>query len=123
MGDQLSGSSKLTVEKDGIYHALPTWPADVKGLRVIVFGANGRSGHHLLRVLSRHPESWSTIYSIPRRPQECTYQIRNYVKHVPFDLAEDPSKVAEKLTAEGVRADYGFFFAYSQTPPPEGAPV
>lgn len=123
MADQLKASLALEVERHGIYHALPTWPAELKGLDAIVFGANGISGHHMLRVLSKHPERWSTIYSISRKPQEYTYQIGQNVKHVSTDLLEGPSHIAKKLKAAGVRADYVFFFAYLQPAPPEGAPL
>jgi nucleoside-diphosphate-sugar epimerase len=122
MGDQ-TVSNILKVEQDGIYHALPTFPADLKGLSAIVFGANGISGHHMLRVLSRHPERWSTIYSVSRRAQSYSYQVGNHVKHVAADLLENPEKVAEKMKLEGVKADYVFFFAYLQPAPPEGAPL
>lgn len=123
MSKQLGTPSKLTVERDGIYHALPTFASDVKGLTAMVFGASGISGHHMLRVLSKHPERWSAVYSVARKPLSYTNQLGENVKHVSADLLDDPSTTAEKLKAQGVRADYVFFFAYLQPSPPPGAPL
>lgn len=42
------GSKGLPLQQKGIYHNLPTFSKDIKGLTAIVTGANGISGFHTM---------------------------------------------------------------------------
>jgi N-acetyl-gamma-glutamylphosphate reductase len=61
-------SHQQIVESRGIYHGLPVYDDSLKGLTAIITGANGISGYYMLRVLAQHPERWSKIYCLSRRP-------------------------------------------------------
>lgn len=61
-------SSQQTVYSRGIYHGLPVHDPSIKGLTAIITGANGISGHYMLRVLAQSPERWAKIYCLSRRP-------------------------------------------------------
>ena len=37
------------VQSRGIYHGLPVFPDSIRGLTAIITGANGISGHYMLR--------------------------------------------------------------------------
>lgn len=113
--------SVQTVKSQGIYHGLPVFPDNLKGLTAIICGANGISGHYMLRVLAQSPERWSKIYCLSRRPPYIAGNT-NYptAEHVAVDFLNDPKTIAKVLAEKGVRADYVFFFAYLQPPPKEG---
>jgi nucleoside-diphosphate-sugar epimerase len=116
--------SSQTVYSSGIYHSIPTFPShENKQYTAIVTGANGITGHHMVRVLSSSPQRWKTIYALSRRPPthpesrlgEAT------VKHIAVDfLTQTPEKIAAILRENGVSADYVFFASYVQVPPKEG---
>ncbi|OAP65517.1 hypothetical protein AYL99_01489 [Fonsecaea erecta] len=123
------GSERYPVKHKGIYHNLPTFDPSIKDLTAIVTGANGISGFHTMRVLLDSPERWSKVYALSRRPPPKDMMAllpesqRSRVQHVAVDFLEDPQKIANAMTAAGVKADYIFFYSYLQPKPPPGAPV
>lgn len=111
-------SNTLTVQSRGIFHGLPTYPSDVKGLVALVTGANGISGYHLVRALSSAPGRWSKVYALSRRPPPQNFFTdlgdgAARVEHVSVDFLGDPSKVAEALSKIS-HVDHAFFFSYTQ---------
>ncbi|KAL4912914.1 hypothetical protein BDW62DRAFT_215985 [Aspergillus aurantiobrunneus] len=100
-------SQKVIVSKD-IYHGLPTFPDDLTGLTAIVAGANGISGHYMLR-----------IYALSRRPPNGEWP--GHVEHLSIDFLKAPDEIATVFRQRNIRADYAFFFSYIQSPPKEGA--
>lgn len=103
----MSSSSQSTtsvVENRGIYWGLPTYPSTTKGLRAIVFGANGISGNYMLRVLSRAPERWKSVVALSRRPTYGHTDIGQNVRHVQADLLQDPKDIAQILKDQKIEA-------------------
>lgn len=121
------GSTHLPVQTKGIFHSLPTFSPDVKGLTAIVTGANGISGFHTMRVLLETPERWSKVYAASRRPPppEMMYLLpaeqRERVEHVALDFLSKPEEIAQALEDKGVQADVVFFYSYAQPKPQPGA--
>ncbi|KAI9710371.1 MAG: hypothetical protein M1820_002866 [Bogoriella megaspora] len=110
------------VHSEGIYHGLPTYPEETSGLTAIITGANGISGHYMLRVLAKHPERWSKIYCLSRRPPLIPGGLPSNAEHVPLDFLKDPKDIAVGLTNAGINhVDHVFFYSYIQPPPKEGA--
>lgn len=112
--------STQQVQTKGIYHGLPVLSNDLKGLTAIVTGANGISGHYMLRVLSESPERWTKIYCLSRRPPYIPGGLPSNAEHIAVDFLKSPDEIANVLKDKGVKADYVFFFAYLQPPPKEG---
>lgn len=108
------------VQTVDIYHGLPVYPDDLKGLTAIITGANGISGHHMLRVLSQSSSRWRKIYCLSRRPPYIPGGLPPNAEHVALDFLQRPEEIAAILEEKGVRADYVFFFAYLQPPPKAG---
>lgn len=108
------------IQSKGIYHGLPVFPSDVKGLTAIITGANGISGHYALRVLSQSPERWSKIYCLSRRPPYIEGGLPRNAEHIALDFLTSPKDIAEVLSEKGVKADYVFFYSYVQPPPAPG---
>lgn len=109
------------VQTRGIYHGLPVYPDSQQGLTAIITGANGISGHYMLRVLSQSPRRWTKIYCLSRRPpyiSSDTVPKSANVEHVAVDFLQTPDEIAAAL--QGKQADYVFFFAYVQPPPKLG---
>jgi nucleoside-diphosphate-sugar epimerase len=121
------GSHLLPVVQNGIYHNLPQFDPDLRGLTAIIAGANGISGFATLRCLLDHPERWSKIYLVSRRPPSPALLkllpkgTENNIQHIPIDLQSEVAAIAKQLY--GVKADYIFYYAYLQPPPPPGAAV
>ncbi|KAK5071075.1 hypothetical protein LTR64_007578 [Lithohypha guttulata] len=115
----MAGSTQQ-VQTKGIYHGLPVYDPSVKGLTAIITGANGISGHYMLRVLSQSPERWSKIYCLSRRPPYIPGGLPSNAEHIAVDFLKSPSEIASVLKDKGVKADYIFFFTYLQPPPAEG---
>ena len=133
----------LTIRSRSIYHGLPVFPEELKGLTAIVAGANGISGDYMvscsdkppnhwvivnfrylwsqLQVLCESPERWTKIYALSRRPPNKSWPA--HVKHISLDFLDSPEKIAEQLKLHEVKADYIFFFAYIQPPPKEGGSI
>ncbi|MCJ1382511.1 hypothetical protein MMC17_005624 [Xylographa soralifera] len=114
--------STSTVESNGIFHGLPTFPEhDGKTYSAIVTGANGISGDHMVKVLAQSPQRWKHIYALSRRPPLNHLSNADGVQHIAVDfLASEPSEIARILKENGVQADFVFFASYVQTPPKKG---
>jgi hypothetical protein len=93
------------VENRGIYYGLPTYSPSVKGLKALVFGANGISGNYMLRVLSQAPKRWEHVAAVSRRPQMASSQgIGHNVAHIQIDLLQNPKEIAKILKYHQVQA-------------------
>ncbi|EGE01678.1 NAD dependent epimerase/dehydratase [Trichophyton equinum CBS 127.97] len=112
------------VQSKGIYHGLPVFPESLKGLSAIITGANGISGHHMLRVLAESPERWTNIYSMSKRPPLVHTKWKTNVQHMSLDfLNSTPVELAMAMKENGVKADYIFFFSYIQSEPEDGGGI
>lgn len=92
------------IQSRGIYHGLPVYPSELKGLKAIVTGANGISGQHMVRVLSQAPTRWSKIYCLSRRPPAIPGGVPSNAEHIPLDFLKSPNQIAQVLKANGVEA-------------------
>ncbi|KAK4561702.1 hypothetical protein LTR86_004381 [Recurvomyces mirabilis] len=108
------------IQSEGIYHGLPVYPEKHSGLTAIVTGANGISGHYMLRVLSSDPKRWKKIYCLSRRPPLIPGGLPDNAEHIPCDFLKEPKEIADILKGHGVSADHVFFFSYLQPPPKPG---
>lgn len=113
-------SPQQTVQKKGIYHGLPVYPANIRGLTAIITGANGISGNYMLRVLAESPERWTKIYCLSRRPPAIPDGLPSQAEHIALDFLKSPEEIASVLKERGVKADYVFFYSYVQAKPKEG---
>lgn len=109
-----------SVRSYGIYHGLPVYSQDVSGLTAIITGANGISGHYMLRVLTQDPGRWKNIFCLSRRPPLVPGGLPSNAKHIPLDFLNDPGDIAKVLEHHKVTADYVFFFSYIQPAPKPG---
>lgn len=108
------------VTSEGIYHGLPVYPDNISGLTAIITGANGISGHYMLRVLSRDPKRWKRIICLSRRPPLIPGGLPSNAEHVPLDFLKEPKEIASTLKEHNVTADHVFFFSYIQPAPKPG---
>jgi nucleoside-diphosphate-sugar epimerase len=92
------------VQDHGIYHGLPVYPPNLKNLTAIVTGANGISGHYMVRVLAENPERWSKIYCLSRRPPAIPGGLPKNAEHIPLDFLKKPEDIAAVLKEHGVTA-------------------
>jgi len=121
------GSESRPVQTKGIFHSLPTFSPDLKGLTAIVTGANGISGFHTMRVLLESKQRWTKVWAASRRPPPeemmslLTEDQRSRVQHVACDFLSKPEEIAESLKGKGITADYVFFYSYAQPKPDPGA--
>ncbi|TGZ80324.1 hypothetical protein EX30DRAFT_320228 [Ascodesmis nigricans] len=115
-------SGTASVYSNGPYHGLPVLPAEARGLTAIITGGNGISGQHLNRVLLSHPDIWTRIISISRRPAEPNTPAADpRVEHIPLDLLSGTSTIATALKSHNVQnVDYVFFTAYKEHSTPDG---
>ncbi|KAH9832704.1 NAD dependent epimerase dehydratase family protein [Teratosphaeria destructans] len=111
------------VQSQGIYHGLPTYPSDLHGLTAVITGANGISGHYMLRVLAQNPQRWQKIFCLSRRAPLIPGGVPDNVEHIPLDFLNDPDDIARVLQDRHVTADYVFFFSYIQPAPREGGGI
>jgi nucleoside-diphosphate-sugar epimerase len=91
-----------TVENKGIFYNLPTFPRHQgKKYNIIVTGANGISGSHMVDVLASSPERWGTIYAFSRKlPQR---RFRPNVKNIAADFLElTPEELKTVFDKEGI---------------------
>ncbi|KAI7550775.1 hypothetical protein KC331_g2965 [Hortaea werneckii] len=107
------------VQSKGIYHGLPVYE-EAAGLTAIITGANGISGHYMLRVLSEDPKRWTRIICLSRRPPLLAGGMPQNSEHIPCDFLQDPKEIASILKQHSVVADHVFFFSYIQPPPKVG---
>lgn len=108
------------IRRQGIYHSLPVYPPELAGFTAIITGANGISGHYMLRVLSEEPKRWKRIICLSRRPPLIPGGLPENVEHIPLNFLRDPKEIAEVLKQHNVEAGYVFFFSYIQPTPKEG---
>ncbi|KAJ6581859.1 hypothetical protein B0H19DRAFT_928239, partial [Mycena capillaripes] len=102
------------VQSRGIYHGLPVFPSEVKGLTAVVTGSSGISGQHMVKALAASPERWSKIYCLSRRPPAV---LPPQAEFVSLDFLQSPEKIVEALHKHGVsKIDYVFFYSYIQLP-------
>lgn len=94
----------ITVQNKGIFCGLPTFPSSLNGQSAVVFGANGISGYHMLRVLSESPERWTEVTAFSRRPQMNARGVGNNVRQESLDLMQDPKEIADVLVQKKVKA-------------------
>lgn len=114
-------SKKETVVSHGIYHALPTYGSEHKGLTAIVTGGNGISGYHMVKVLSSAPERWSKIYCLSRRPPPDYFfeelgEGAARVEHVEADFLDSSGAIGKALKSKISKVDHVFFFSFATTP-------
>jgi hypothetical protein len=100
----LTVMTKLQVQSQGIYHGLPVFPEDVKGLKAIVTGANGISGQHMVRVLAQSPERWAKIYCLSRRPPAFADGLPKNAEFVSLDFLKSPEEIGKVMKEKGVEA-------------------
>ena len=105
------------IQSQGIFHGLPVYSEDTTGLTAIITGANGISGHYMLRVLAESPKRWKKIYCLSRRPPIVPGGLPSNTEHIPLDFLKDPKEIAATLNEKSVTADHVFFFSYVQPPP------
>lgn len=109
------------IHSDGIYHGLPVYPPTISGLTAIITGANGISGHYMLRVLAKSPQRWTRIICLSRRPPLIPGGLPPNAEHVPLDFLQEPAAIAAVLKDHHVTAvDHVFFFSYIQPAPKPG---
>lgn len=108
------------VQSQGIYHGLPVFPSTLTGLTAIITGANGISGHYMLRVLAKDPKRWKRIICLSRRPPFIPGGLPPNAEHISLDFLKEPQEIAAVLKEHKVEADHVFFFSYIQPPPKEG---
>lgn len=91
-----NGSTQITtVQSKGIYHGLPVYPPNIKGLRALVIGANGISGQAMVNALAENPPRWSMVYAMSRKPSSRSPSPT--VKEVYVDLLDGPEAIAKVL--------------------------
>lgn len=109
----------MALESNGDYVGLPTF--NQKGLTALVTGANGISGQHMLRVLARHPDRWTKIYALSRRPSQGLFKAPN-IEHVSLDLLSGVDNIKKTLEENNItKVDHVFYLAYKETTGSEGS--
>jgi hypothetical protein len=108
------------IKSEGIFHGLPVYLEETTGLTAIITGANGISGHYMLRVLAQSPTRWKKIFCLSRRPPIVPGGLPTNAEHIPLDFLKDPREIAATLKERNVTADHVFFFSYVQPPPKPG---
>ncbi|KAK9249993.1 hypothetical protein V1507DRAFT_500256 [Lipomyces tetrasporus] len=107
------------VKSSGIFYGLPEYASGQEKQSVLVAGANGITGAHVTKVLNEHPERWSNVYALSRKPP--SQPLGGNVTYLSIDLLNSPEQIAKGLEKTGpMYSDYVLFAAYIQTPPKEG---
>ena len=106
-----------SVYNDGPYCGLPDYPG-IHGRRAIVVGATGVSGQYMLRLLAKHPQRWTKVFSLSRRPPQGIDAPQ--IQHVSVDLLAGVDSIQQALEVANVSADYVFFFAYKESSGDDG---
>lgn len=102
----------LQVQTRGIHHGLPVFGEDdarYQNLTAIVTGANGISGHYMLRALGQSPHRWKKIYCLSRRPP-AQHTLPATAEHVALDFTQEPEEIARKLKKHGIKAYVIYIF-------------
>lgn len=89
------------VQSRGIYHGLPVYPDNVKGLHALVVGASGISGQAMVAALGENPERWSQVYAVSRKKPSTDFGPT--VKHILVDLLDGPEVIAKSFKANGIK--------------------
>jgi 5,10-methylene-tetrahydrofolate dehydrogenase/methenyl tetrahydrofolate cyclohydrolase len=89
------------VQSKGIYHGMPVYPNNIKGLHALVVGASGISGQAMVAALAENPERWSQIYAVSRKKPSVDFGPS--VKHVLVDLLDGPEAIATSFRTNGVK--------------------
>lgn len=116
-----SNMAPQQIQSKGIFHGLPVYPSEHSGLTAIITGANGISGHYMLRVLSEDPKRWKRVICLSRRPPLIPGGLPQNVEHISLDFLKDPNDIASVLKENNATADHVFFFSYIQPTPKDGA--
>ncbi|KAK0711713.1 hypothetical protein B0H67DRAFT_586144 [Lasiosphaeris hirsuta] len=111
----------------GIYHGLPTYPANapaLRGLTALVTGATGVSGYQMVKVLAAAPKRWAKVYCLSARPPPDNFfrdlgEGARRVEHIAIDFLADPALIARQLKDKIPSVDHIFYFSYMQ-PAPKG---
>ncbi|KAF9893416.1 hypothetical protein FE257_010728 [Aspergillus nanangensis] len=109
----------VSVHSRGIFHGLPTYADNIKGLTAMVTGANGISGTNLIKVLRDAPERWTKIYCVSRSPPpECQDEKNSdgRIEHLEMDFLQDPVQLASILRQRVKHVDHIFFFSFVLPP-------
>ena len=78
---------------------------DGKKYGAIVTGANGISGHHIVRVLSQTRGRWNNVFALSRRAPHNTQVTSRVVMHIAVDfLTSGPEEIAKILQVNNVHA-------------------
>jgi hypothetical protein len=91
----------ISVQSRGIYHGMPVFSDDIKGLKALILGANGISGQAMVSALSENPERWSQVYALSRKASSITDGPT--VKRVLADLLEGPEAIAKVLIENNIK--------------------
>ena len=83
------------VKSSGIFHGLPEYANGETKHSILVAGANGITGAHVVKLLNEHPERWSTVYALSRKPP--SQPLAGNVKYLSIDLLNSPSDIARGL--------------------------
>ncbi|RGP78261.1 aldo-keto reductase family [Fusarium longipes] len=103
----------MALHSESPYVGLPSF--EQKGLTALVAGANGISGQHMLRVLAKHPDRWSKIYALSRRPPQGLFDAP-HIQSVALDFLSGTDNIRKTLKANSItKVDYVFFFAYKES--------
>lgn len=96
--------ARFEIENDGIYRGLPVYDTSYHGKTAILAGANGISGSHMLKAMSRHPKIWSRVHALSRRPPQAELS-PSFAKNVSYhtiDLLSTPDQVGKDLRDAGI---------------------
>lgn len=87
--------SQTAVSSKGIFHGLPVLATSGPKRSVLIAGANGITGAHIVRVLKQAPERWENIYALSRK--ESAEPWGGNVSHIAVDLLAEPTVIAKTL--------------------------
>jgi len=75
-----------------------------------------QAGQHTLRVRLSHPEVWTTIYALSRKPASAgTSAADPKVKHISTDLLAGVNSIRSAMASDGVKdVDHNFFTAHKE---------
>ncbi len=87
------------VKSSGIFYGLPDYAESEEKGSVLIAGANGITGAHLTKVLNEHPERWSNVYALSRKPP--FKPLGGNVSYLSIDLLNSPAEIAKGLEKTG----------------------
>ncbi len=83
------------VKSSSIFYGLPEYAESKTKQTVLVAGANGITGAHVVKVLNESPERWGTVYALSRKAP--ANPLGGNVKYLSIDLLDPPSQIARAL--------------------------